>query len=250
MRRSATAIAAVVAISTLTACSTVDSADIRTNGITADIVVVVPEGASGAEVRASLRVGTLTFVELAGDEKLTAQAGERTATLERTKFAGATDYSTRLDGVTEAGTEVVVGLQRTANDTSAPRSSVRLPEQLALDAPAAGTRFSRSRDDLGVRIISTKESEQPTVLTWSGECVTSGSLDVPAGRTSVKISRGTIRAASPATRAPTASPTRPPSNCQLRLTVTRHLRGTLDPAYGEGTITAETSSARDLLSVP
>jgi hypothetical protein len=248
VRRSATVIAAAVAISTLAACSTVDSADIRTNGITADIVVVVPEGASGATVRASLRVGALTFVELADGEKLTARAGETAATLERAKFAGATDYSTKLDGVTAAGTEVVVGLQRTANDTSAPRSSVRLPEPLALDAPRAGARFSRSRDDVVVRIVT--EKDQPAVLTWAGECVTTGSLDVPAGSTTMRISRGTIRAASPATRAPTASPSRPPSNCQVRLTVTRHLRGTLDPAYGEGTISAETSSARDILSVP
>jgi uncharacterized protein YceK len=62
------------AVIVLTGCSTVDSADVRTGGLTGNVVASVPEGASYTDVDASLTVGTLTFVQLGDGEKLTALA--------------------------------------------------------------------------------------------------------------------------------------------------------------------------------
>jgi hypothetical protein len=55
--------------------STVDSKDIRTSGITADYVVTLPESTDAADVSASFRVGTLTFVDLGDGESIKASGG-------------------------------------------------------------------------------------------------------------------------------------------------------------------------------
>jgi hypothetical protein len=121
-------IAALVVVLVLTGCSTVESRDIRTSGITANLVVTLPEGTDAADVSASLRVGTLTFVELGDGEQTTASGGGKDVGLRHRRAAGVTDYSNRLDGVVAPGTEITVDL--------APRSTVRLPERVRLVAGA------------------------------------------------------------------------------------------------------------------
>ena len=94
MVRRSLVLAAVLML--ITGCSTVDSADLDTSGITANLLVTVPDGTTTAEVSATLRVGTMTYVELGGGEKLSASGGGHTATLKRGKLAGATSYTGRL----------------------------------------------------------------------------------------------------------------------------------------------------------
>ncbi len=231
-------IAVTLASLVLAGCSTVDSADIKTSGMTADLLVTVPEGGTSAEVSATLRVGTLTFVELGGGEKLTAVGDGRSATLKRGKLAGVTSYKGRLDGVAKPGTEVTFALQREGDNTSAPVSTVTLPEPVEFTAPAAGTRFSR-RADIGVRFTS----GPPAVLTWAGECIQGGSLQLEAGRTSATVSRGTVR--------PTPTPaTAASGTCQLSLTLTRRTEGKLDEAFKNGTVAAESRAVRQVVSAP
>ncbi|MEI8410691.1 MULTISPECIES: hypothetical protein [unclassified Kribbella] len=238
MKRIAAALAVAL---TVTGCSTVESKDIRTSGMTANLVVTLPENADEADLSASLRVGTLTFVELGGGEEITAAGGGKSTTLDHHRAAGVTEYRSRLDGVTTAGTEITFSLKRDGDNASAPTSTVVLPERVRLVAPAAGTTFSR-RADLAVRIDS---GRQPSVLTWAGECIQPGSLQLEPGRTSATIARGSIKPA-----ATTATPSPSTSTCQIDLTLTRRVEGTLDKAFKDGSIVAETQSVRRVVSAP
>jgi len=236
-------IAALAVVLTLIGCSTVESKDIRTSGITANLLVTLPENADKADVNASLRVGRLTFVELGASEEITAAGGGRTAELDHHRAAGVTNYSNRLDGVTTAGTEITFSLKRDGDNESAPTSTVVLPERVRLISPAAGTTYSR-RTDLAVRIES-KPSQQPSILTWAGECIQPGSLDIEPGRMSVTIARGSIKPS-----ATTATPRGSSSSCQVDLTLTRRVEGTLDKAFKDGSIVAESRSVRRVVSAP
>jgi hypothetical protein len=216
--------------------------------MTAHLTVSVPEDGSAAAVSGSLRVGTLTFVELGDGENLTASGGGQTATLKRGRFGGSTGYRGQLDGVTKPGTEIVFALQRGGEDDSAPRSTVTLPEPVRLTAPAAATRYSRRSADIGVRF--TDRSEAPAVLTWAGECIQAGSLELEPGRTEATISRGSIKPAGRSSTGTTTSPAASPDTCQIALTLTRRSDGTLDPAFKDGSIQAESQSTRQITSTP
>lgn len=237
MRRSLvlTVLIAVV----LAGCSTVDSADIRTSGMTADLQVTVLGDASSAEVSATLRVGTLTFVELGDGEKLTASGGGQTADLKRRKVAGVTSYYGRLEGVADPGTEITFALRREGDNASAPVSKVTLPERVQFSRPAVGTRFSR-RADIPVRFAS----GPPAELAWAGHCIQSGSLQIEDGQKTATISRGTILAT------PSPSPGAPVDSCQISLTLTRRNEGSLDGAFKDGFVAAESQAVRQVVSEP
>lgn len=236
-------IAALAMVLVLAGCSTVDSKDIRTSGMTANLVVTLPEDTDAADVSASLQVGNLTFVELGDGEKLTATGGGKDVSLRQHRAAGVTDYSNRLDGVVAAGTEITFSLKRNSQDESAPTSTVKLPERVRLVAPASGTTFSRRRD-LVVRFDS-EPSQQPSILTWAGDCVQEGSLDLEPGRTTATIPRGAIK---PDLTTPSPAPAA--RTCQVRLSLIRRTEGKLDPAFKNGSVTAESESAREINSVP
>lgn len=236
-------VAALAIVLVVTGCSTVESKDIRTSGMTANLIVTLPENADEADVSASLRVGTLTFVELASNEEITAAGGGQTTKLDHHRAAGVTEYRNRLDGVTKAGTEITFNLKRDGDNTSAPTSTVVLPERVRLVAPAAGTTYSR-RTAIAVRFDS-EPSQLPSVLTWAGECIQPGSLQLEPGRTSATIARGSIKPAATTATAKASS-----STCQIDLTVTRRVEGTLDKAFKDGSIAAETQSVRRVVSAP
>jgi hypothetical protein len=236
-------IAALAIVLVVTGCSTVESKDIRTSGMTANLLVTLPENADEADLSASLRVGTLTFVELGGGEEITAAGGGQTTKLEHHRAAGATNYTNRLAGVTKAGTEITFNLKRDGDNASAPTSTVVLPERVRLVAPAAGTTYSR-RSAIAVRFDS-ESSQLPSILTWAGECIQPGSLQLEPGRTSATIARGSIKPA-----ATTATPKASPSTCQIDLTLTRRVEGTLDKAFKDGSIAAESQSVRRVVSAP
>jgi hypothetical protein len=237
-------IAALAVVIVLAGCSTVESKDIRTSGITANYVVTVPETGDVTSVSASYRVGTLTFVELGDGESVKSSGGGKESTLERHRTAGVTDYSGELDGVVEAGTEITFDLTRGKGDDSAPRSTVKLPERVRLTAPLAGTTYSR-RAAIPVR-FDTEPSELPSVLTWAGDCIQTDSLELEPGRTSVSIPAGSIR---PVTSTPTPG-VKTATTCPIDLTLTRRAEGTLDKAFKNGHITAQSQSVRRISSAP
>ncbi|HEY3560403.1 MAG TPA: hypothetical protein VGL05_23220 [Kribbella sp.] len=228
----------------LAGCSTVQSKDIRTSGITATYVVTLPETTDVAAVSASYRVGTLTFVELGDGESVTSSGGGKDVKLKRHKAAGVTDYDGQLDGVVAAGTEITFDLTRGDGNDSAPRSTVNLPERVKLTAPRTGTTYSR-RAALPVRFES-GPSDLPALVSWAGDCVQPGSLQLEPGRTSVSIPPGSIR---PVTGTPTPG-VKPSATCAVSVSLTRRTDGTLDKAFKDGSVTAQSESTRQITSAP
>ncbi|RZU01969.1 hypothetical protein EV645_8085 [Kribbella rubisoli] len=235
-------IAALTVLLVLAGCSTVDSKDIRTSGITADYVVTLPESTDATDVSASFRVGTLTFVEMGDGESIEASGGGKDVDLKHHRSAGVTDYTGQLDGVVDPGTEITFSLKRGSGDDAAPQSMVKLPERVRLTSPLAGTTYSR-RSAVSVRFES-QPSQLPSVLTWTGQCIQTGSLQLEPGRTSVSIPVGSIR---PLATTPTPGTT---TTCPVDITLTRRTEGTLDKAFKDGAITAESQSVRRIGSAP
>ena len=70
-------------------------------------------------------------------------------------------------------------------------------------------------------------------------------LQLEPGRTSATIARGSIKPS-----ITSATPKAQSSTCQIDLTVTRRVEGTLDKAFKDGSIAAETQSVRRVGSAP
>ncbi|TCO32792.1 hypothetical protein EV652_104398 [Kribbella steppae] len=94
-------------------------------------------------------------------------------------------------------------------------------------------------------MIDSRQSQQPSILTWAGECIQPGSLQLEPGRTSATIARGSIKPA-----ATTATPGGSSATCQIDLTPTRRIEGRLDKAFKDGSIAAESQSVRRIVSAP
>ncbi|TDD59538.1 hypothetical protein E1263_14405 [Kribbella antibiotica] len=231
----------VVAGVILSGCSTADSQDIHTSGIKADLRVTVTDYLPGAEAEALLRVGTLTYVKLGKNESISASGAGSTQELMRNKSLGVTNYSTPLNGTFKGGDEITFALKRNP-ETSAPSSTVVLPERLQLTAPATGTTASRT-SPITVQFYSVAPTALPTTVSWSGSCIQESSLQFPPGATGGKIPADLI------TLATAPSPDQSNTKCTIRIRVFRQTKGSLDPAFKEGSITAEAQSFREITSI-
>ncbi|TDC34622.1 hypothetical protein [Kribbella albertanoniae] len=241
----------VVAGLIVTGCSTADSKDIRTSGIKADFRVTVKDNETRVDVLATLRAGTLTYVELGNDEAINV-AGTNSMTeqdptfirtkLRRNKSLGVTNYSGRLEDELLAVTHVSFDLHRDSDNESA-QSNVNLPERLQLIAPAVGTRASR-QSPITVRISG--PSYLPTTVNWTGSCIQEGELRLPPRSVVGHIPAGRIKQ-SPVS--PSAGQTATTS-CTVTIKVFRRENGTLSPAFKDGSVVAEAQSSRDITSIP
>jgi hypothetical protein len=232
----------------VTGCSSIESADLETSGINAAIEVRPRADGSATDVTASLTAGALTFVDLDGDDKLVASSGDVSADMEESNLLGAVNYAAVLNGINTPGDVVTVAFERGEGKEPAPSSTVRLPEQVTMTAPEASASFSRENDDIAVTLES-NASDDPVRVSWSGECVQEGGLDVPADQATVTINKGTILKREQADgNDPDSQPI--PDTCTIKLTASRRVTGTLDAAWGGGGITSVTSSSRDVTSNP
>jgi hypothetical protein len=228
------------------ACSSIQSEDIDTDAITAEITVHPRRDGSACDVSATLQAGTLTFVDLTGGDVLVARSGDNEVRLDRNAVLGAVAYEGTLQGVGAAGDEVTVALQRTAFP-SAPSSTVTLPAQVSITQPEAATSFSRAESDIVVTLAE-DGSTDPVKLSWSGDCVQGGNIDIAGGQTSVTIPRGTLQKAEPSPSDADAEPVA--DSCTLRLTVVRSVQGILDEAFEDGRISAFTDDSLELTTTP
>lgn len=237
-------VATLALLAATVGCSSTDSEDLETSGMNA--AMEVRRGNDGSDVTVSLSAGTLNYVSLNNADQLTATAGEETVTLAESNVLSVITYSARL-AAHEAGDEVTIALTREDKE-SAPSSTVVLPATVEITSPAAGTEFSRANQVIVVDLTG-EESEDEVELQWSGDCITTDSLTVPAGQTSVTIGQNVIEK-KPQTDAndPDSEPV--PDQCQMLLTVSRRVTGSLDGAFQGGAITAITTSSRDLISKP
>ncbi len=223
---------ALVAAPLLVACTNIDSDDLDTDAMNPTIHVRSTEGDAGSSVSVVLHVGSspTTFVELQGDDTLTASAGEQTVTLEGHELIGLVTYTGNLD-TKAAGDVVTVAFTRTEEGkASAPDSHVTLTDPLALSAPAGGAVASRAAD-LEVA-WTTEDSDDQVSVSWSGGCVVEGSRDVTGDAATLTLEAGTI-----VKREQGENEEEPvPDACDVTLTVSRGRDGEVDQAFGGGSI--------------
>ncbi|MFI5735177.1 hypothetical protein ACIA49_34010 [Kribbella sp. NPDC051587] len=229
----------------LTGCSTVKSKDIRTSGMSAGFVVTVDDNEQRAVATASLRSGTLTYVDLGDGESISVTGSGAPQQLRRQKSLGTINYTSRLNDVLNAGTEITFALQRDSANESAPKSTVALPERVHLTAPTNSTTYSRQQP-VPIR-FETAPTDQQTILSWSGSCVTQGRMILTPGASSTVIPAGMLKANTTTT---SASPGQAATRCSVEITLTREVEGRLDPAFKDGSVRAQAVSKRSIVSTP
>ena len=200
-------------------CESVKSNDIKTSGLYALLEASAP-GTGRLEVKATLTLGpgSLTYLELASGDELTATVGSTARAMTRTASFGATWYEAAFDGDT-AETPVKIELRR-ISDTSAPESAVTLPAPFALASPGANTVVSRATSTP----ISWTGAGQgdPMHLSARGSCITS--VDTDLSSDSGNYTLAPLVAASGA----------PSDTCDVSIALVRSRLGRVDPAYGKG----------------
>ncbi|HEY4219966.1 MAG TPA: hypothetical protein VGO62_01460, partial [Myxococcota bacterium] len=227
-------------LSAVVGCTSVDSADIKTHGIQPGMTVTSSAGATTSHVSVAFHVGDSidTFVTLQDDESVTASVGTTPVKLAHSEILGFTSYDGDLP-TNAAGTTVTIALSR-PTDTSAPSSSVTMTDQLTLTSPTggAGANVSRANDDVTVAWTSDTSADGVTVLA-QGDCIDTFSTSVAPPNTSAIISKGTLKKKTGDNIADT---------CAVTFAAERSRSGTVDAAYGGGSISDTFSSSATLQS--
>jgi hypothetical protein len=188
-----------VALGAMACSEQVDSTDVRTTGVYADM---------------SVRAASNTHLAMKGADKLTATVGTVTKVLGKSGNV----YTTTFDGEA-AETQFIVAFTRGPDDISAPNSSMTLPEPFSISGIAQTV--SRQVGFTATWQAGTKG--EPMVWVLRGDCLVAqaGSMS-DAGQTVI----------SPSQLITMASQTQ--ATCNASFCLERDRSGILDPAFGEG----------------
>lgn len=221
-------LATVLAAAALAGCEQIDSQDIATRGIYADLEV---DGFGGgatfvsAELRAGGELSNVT-VDLGPCDRLTATlAGVEQPMAERDDVLGRVWYETSFLGEPE-GVQLRIAFLRSdtggcsAPGPSAPDSAVTLPAPFSMTAPAAGAALRRSAS---FSVGWTPARPDPMRLWVTGPCVRPVLFTAPPGAASLVVPAGSIQPFSD-----------PLATCGMELELVRSRAGVVDPAFGEG----------------
>lgn len=227
-------------LAAITGCEKVESTDINTSGVWANISA--SGGADGkSTVATTLKVGgatSNTYLELVGGDSLVASSGSQSVTMSaKQEFGNVVTYHATLDGA-EEGKEVKVAFKRDV-DPGAPSSTVKLPAPFTLSAPAANASISRN-GSLTVT-WNAQAGGSSMHLSVSGDCIDTYSRDLDSDSGSYTVNAGDIKEAA----------SRTGESCKATVEVKRSQVGQLDPAYGEGgKIFAYQSRSVEISSTP
>ena len=204
----------------LGACTRVESQDILTSGISADISARA-NGDGQTTVSATLYLGNpinLNFVDLTADDQLIASHGDQDKVMTETIILNAVGHSSTFQADAEDD-EFVVDFQRTIDD-GAPRSVATLPAPFAIASGAT----SSSRATALALDWSPGSADS---MTWSarGDCIDSvGGVPVDdVGTTTIEANTLVKRQAAGTL-----------DSCPVTVTMTRFRDGDLDLGYGKG----------------
>lgn len=208
----------------LAACEDVGSGDILTSGIYADLSVTAT-GDGTSIVSAKLKSGgpnSNTYVELEGNDVLTATANGETKTMEDEYLVDADQnfhrYVASFD--TEAAdTSFVVSFAREIDD-GAPQSTITLPAPFEVDEPAS----SFQRSTAATIAWSPSGTSDHMRLTASGTCIYSYSIDISGDPGTYTLEGGTLEAVDDDEQ----------QSCKVTYTLDRWREGSVDPGFGEG----------------
>jgi hypothetical protein len=192
----------------------VESTDIRTTGVY-PVVDVSADGSGNTRVLVQLKVGgpnANTYLDLTGDDHLTATAGGVTRPLDS---SGSVGYATTFQ--TDASGPVVISFLRGAADTSAPNTIVNLPTPFSLTL--SSTESSRATGSVGATWTPAGTANIESSIV--GSCIDVIAETIPDD--------GTATIAGDQLHAHSSS-----DACTVTLSLARVQSGQVDPAFTEG----------------
>ncbi len=222
-------------------CESVDSIDVRTEGIYASIDLVAT-GDDTTTVTTALRVGgrhSNTYLDLSDGDRLMGFVGADAKELDQVRgLFGALRYESRFDTQREDA-RFRIAFTREGHDEAetqcrggdAANSFATLPAPFEIRSPEAGTVFSAREDDIVVS-WSNPNRDDDMSYSVSGDCIESFGDDEfdDEGRFTIKHEKFK------------PIDDRAELNCTVNLRITRYRQGHIDSAYGEGgTVTARQS---------
>lgn len=237
-------VALVAAFALCAGCTSLQSSDIKTAGMSA-FMRVYADGTGQTTAYAELHAGNnvTDFVDLTSGDVLVATVAGQSQNMARTDFLGGISYQSSFSGHDADGTMYTIALNR-STDVSAPSSTCVLPKPFTITAPTSSSTFSRANSDIVVTYDTTGTQDQ---MTWSagGDCIkgsVGGTVSNDSG--TFTIAKGTLVPTD--TDASTAAMT-----CQAHISLTRSRVGQLDPHFGSGgKITAEQDRSVTFNSTP
>jgi hypothetical protein len=206
----------------LVACESVDSSDVLTSGMYADLTAQT-EG-EGTRATATLRVGggtSNTFVRLGADDQLTVNLGETTLEMEEVSLGELYSYIADFD-TSEPGSTFNFAFNRVV-DAGAPASTATLPEPFTLTGPQPDAVFSRTTQDISVTWENSNMGD-PMEVRITGDCIMDATLAVAQDSGSFLIDADTLESFDGTVD----------QACDATISVYRRRPGTLDVGFGEG----------------
>lgn len=202
-------------------CQTVDSSDILTSGIHAELSVVA-SGDGTTDVQAVLYLGNpinLNFVDLTGDDELIAIHGSQEKQMSELIVLNIVSHRASFP-VDAEGELFEIDFRRTV-DNGAPSSTATLPAKFTLTGPTAATSRTAAMP------LSWTPASSGDPMSWqaTGDCIDlatgtitgdTGSFSVPANTLQKRMAAGVA------------------DNCVVTISVRRSRVGDIDPAYGKG----------------
>ena len=225
----------------LSACNTVNSKDLKTSGITADITI---DGSSSqTSVTAFLSTGSglgADPVNLDPGDTLSTSDGTNSQVMVK---ASNGKYITSFPGNTSK--PYTVSLTRNA-DVDAPNTAVTLPAPFTINSPTANQTFVSNAPipltwspAAGSGTLKTNHSVDCTDNTGATLSSNSASYTISnTGNTSITLSM------------PTPSPGTTLASCSAIITLKLSTNGTVDPAYGSGSIVGRQTRSVSILVTP
>jgi len=222
-------------------CTDVDSTNLKTSGIRAELTVT-GRGDGSAYASAGLYVSdsTLTFVELQEGDSLTATTGDQSKDLTKSELLGLISYGATFSDADAEGTTYSIAFNRDS-DESATGNTASLPAKFNLTAPVGDAlSYSRANDDI---VITYDNSGKADEMSYSldGDCLNVYGQVLDGDPGTITLPKGTLTL-----KDTTTSPT----SCQVTLTVSRTREGTLDPAFAEGHMAGVQSRSFTFSSMP
>lgn len=218
MRSNPFGLVALVALSASACTENVDSTDVKTSGVYAEMSVLA-QGNGSSEVSAGLKVGgsnSNTYLEMKGPDSLSATVGTSTKTLSKS----GNFYKTTFP-VDAADTSFVVAFNRGPDDESAPNSTVTLPAPFTIAGIATGASISRAAG-----FTATWQAETPAdPMRWTldGDCMFSANKSISdTGTVTIVAADFSMHSGEEQT------------TCAATFCVDRTRTGTIDSAFGEG----------------
>ena len=210
----------ILGLALFAGCADVDSNDLLTSGMYAHLEVeALGDGTSQA--LATLKAGGVnsnTYVDLTGDDELTAEFEGETVKMTKETVGNYHRYVADFDTDT-AGETFTISFTRTV-DGGAPQSTLTLPDAFDLD-----------------ELVDTVNDDEDLVIAWTpsgsddsmqvelnGDCVLWDAFDVQGDPGTYTVEAGDL----------TWINDEAPSSCKVDLTVHRFNAGTVDSGFGEG----------------